>query len=285
MILLTGVTGLVGRATAEFLLDRGVAFRGLARDAEKAAALSSRGMEWVQGDMLDAADMARATRGITSALLVTPNGQRQLEMERIFARAAADAGVRHLVKISTIRATADATAPFPRTHFQSGEFIKTLGMRWTLLRANFFLQNLLVYAPSISRTGTFTLPVGRIGIGMIDARDVSEIAARSLLDDGRESGGHDLSGPELLDFFAVAERMSSVLGREIRYIEQSAEEFRAFLEKIIPNPWQVNAMCALFAEIANQALGPVTDDAERLLGRKPRPLESFAADYARAFTG
>ncbi len=266
------------------LLDRGVAFRGLARDVEKAAGLRARGVEIVQGDLLDAADLARATKGVTSALLVTPNGQRQLEMERNFAQAAADSGVGHLVKISTIRAAADAKAPFPRTHFQSEAFIKSLGLRWTVLRGNFFFQNLLTYAASIAKYGTFTLPVGRIGIGMIDARDVAEMAALSLLDDNLESGTHAVSGPELLDFYAVAERMSAVLGREITFIEQSPADFRAFLEKIIPNPWQVNALCELFAEIACQALGPVTDEAAKLLGRAPRPLESFVADYAGALT-
>ena len=95
MILLTGVTGQVGRITADILQDRGVEFRGLARDAEKAAQLRNQGMDVVQGDLLNAADMAAATRGITSALLVTPNGRQQLEMERVFAEAAANEGIGH----------------------------------------------------------------------------------------------------------------------------------------------------------------------------------------------
>jgi len=283
MILVTGVTGLIGRAAAEFLLDRGVSFRGMARDAAKAADLSERGMEFIQGDMLAAADIGRAARGITSALLLTPNGRNQLEMERTFARAAAESGVLHLVKISTIRATEDARATFPRTHYQSEEYIKSMGLRWTMLRPNFFMQNLLAYAPAITRNGVFTMPVGKVGIGMIDARDVAEIAARSLLDSGPQSASHDLSGPELLDFFAVAQRMSAVLGRGIKYIEQSPADFRAFLETIIPDPWQVNAMCELFADIAHHPLGPPAEDTERLLGRKPRSIETFVTDYAGRF--
>jgi len=283
MILITGVTGLIGRAAAEVLLNQGVVFRGMARDEAKAADLRERGMEFVAGDMLAASDTAKATQGISSALLLTPNGQRQLEMECTFSRVAAGSGVRHLVKISTIRARADARASFPLTHYRSEEFIKSLGMRWTMLRPNFFMQNLLSYATAISNTGTFSMPVGRMGIGMIDARDVAGIAALKLLEAEPESASHDLCGPELLDFFDVADRMSAVLGRRITYVEQFPPDFRAFLEKIIPNPWQVNAMCELFADIAGQALGPLADDAERLLGRKPRPLETFVADHAERF--
>ena len=54
--------------------------------------------------MLNTDDMEKATTSISSALLLTPNGKRQLEAERTFVRAAADAGVGHLVKMSTIRA-------------------------------------------------------------------------------------------------------------------------------------------------------------------------------------
>jgi hypothetical protein len=88
----------------------------------------------------------------------------------------------------------------------------------------------------------------------------------------------------LLDFFTVAARMSVVLGRDINYVEQSPADFRAFMEKVIPDPWQVSAMCELFADIADHALGPLTGDAELLLGRKPRSLETFAADYAERLT-
>lgn len=285
MILLTGVTGLVGRATAEYLLDHGVACRGLARDLQKATDLHSRGMEIVQGDLLDATDVARATKGITSTLLVTPNGSQQQEMERVFAREAASAGIRHLVKISTIRATSDATAPFPRIHHQSEEFIKTLGMRWTMLRGNFFMQNFLMSAQSISKTGTFTLPMGKARLGMIDARDVGEIAARCLLSPGPGPASHDLSGSQVLDCHAVAKCMSVAFSREISYTEQSLADFRAFIEKINPDAWHVDALCALFEVIIHQPLAPVTDDAFELLGRAPRTMESFLHDHSALFAG
>jgi len=103
MILITGVTGPTGRAAAEFLLGRGVRFQGLVGDPARAADLSARDMEFIQGNMLVAADIAKAAKGVASALLVTPNGRRQLEMERNFGQAAAESGVRYLVKISTIR--------------------------------------------------------------------------------------------------------------------------------------------------------------------------------------
>lgn len=285
MILLTGVTGLTGRAAAEVLLGKGVAFRGLTRDPGKAADLGDRGVELVQGDLLDAADIRRAMEGIQSALLVTPNCEKQLKMERILAQTAAESGVGHLVKISTIRATPEATAPFPATHYRSEEFIKSLGLRWTMLRANFFMQNFLTQAKSIAGSDSFSLPLGSVSFGMIDARDVGEMAAHALMQDRPESGSHDLSGPEMLDCRAVARRMSAVFGREIRYAEQSIDDFRSAIEKVIPIPWQVNALCAQFREMARNELQASGSEAGRLLGRPPRSLDLFLQDYAMAFRG
>jgi len=50
MILLTGVTGKTGGAAANALLEMGVPFRALVRDAEKASALAEAGVEMIVGD-------------------------------------------------------------------------------------------------------------------------------------------------------------------------------------------------------------------------------------------
>jgi uncharacterized protein YbjT (DUF2867 family) len=285
MILLTGITGKVGGAAAGFLLHQGIPFRGLARDPEKAAGLEGPGVEILRGDLLDADDVQKATRGISSALLVTPNGRSQLEMERRFARIAADSGVGHLVKISTIRATPDTSATFPRIHHQSEEFIKSLGVRWSMLRANFFMQNFLMCAGSICANDEFSLPLGRTPLGMIDTRDVAEIAVRRLLDTGTESASHDISGPEWLNCDEVASRMSAVLGREIRYIDQDLSDFRALMERVIPDPWHVDALCRQFEENATRELVADAGDTTRLLGHAPRTLDSFLRDYSESFGG
>ena len=125
--------------------------------------------------------------------------------------------------------------------------------------------------------GIFELPFAQAELGMIDVRDVGEIIANCLLDTAKQSASHDISGSEVLNFSAVAMRMSEILGRDIRYIDQSPGDFRAIIEKVIPDPWHVNALCELFSVIAQQPLGPVTPDAVQLLGRAPRSLDSFYA--------
>jgi dihydroflavonol-4-reductase len=63
LVLVTGVTGLLGGKTARRLLADGARVRGLARDPARAAELAAAGAEVVAGDMTDTASLARAVEG------------------------------------------------------------------------------------------------------------------------------------------------------------------------------------------------------------------------------
>jgi uncharacterized protein YbjT (DUF2867 family) len=285
MILLCGVSGRVGGAAANYLLSQGAQVRGLSRNPEKLDELRARGMEVVGGDLTDSTSIQRALEGVKSALLVTANSEDQAEQECGFAAAAALSGVGHLVKISAIQARPDSPAPFPRTHYKVEQFIKSLGIRSTILRPGFFMQNLLSSAQSISKANKFELPLGKVRTSFIDTRDVGEVAGRVLLKPEKESKTYVLTGQEMMSFHDVAERMSSVLNREIEYVEQTPEAFRGFIEQVIPSPWHVDALCAQFEQIASRDHEDVTDECQRLLGREPNKIERFVEDYKQAFGG
>ncbi len=86
MILLTGITGNIGGATARALLAKGVRFRALVRDVAKAAAWADQGVELVPGDLEDMEAVKRALAGVDRALLVMPNGEFQERAELAFTR-------------------------------------------------------------------------------------------------------------------------------------------------------------------------------------------------------
>ena len=77
--------------------------------------------------------------------------------------------------------------------------------------------------------------------------------------------------------------MSGVLGRDIAYVEQTPEAFRDALAQFIHSSWQLDAVCELFAEIAGGSLEQLTDTTADLLGRSPRSLADFIAEFAPAF--
>ena len=283
MILLTGATGRVGKAAATELLSKGVPFRAFVRDADKFAHTGD-GVEMVVGDFTDPESVARAVKGVTRVLIVMGNHPDQAMLEQRFATVAADAGVAHLVKVSSMEAAPDATAALPKNHFETEQHIAELELGWTFLRPNYYMQNMLMYAASVSRASSFALPLGRANTAMIDARDVGRVAARVLSEEGHEQQIYRLTGPELLNFHDVAGQMSSILQRSIEYIEQTPEAFREVLGQFIQSPWQLDAVCELFGEIAAGSLDEQTTTVADLLGTSPTPFAAFVAEFAGAFS-
>ena len=282
MILLTGATGRVGSAAAKALARASIPFRALVRDPEKVT-FDPGTAEIVQGDLNDPAIVDQALQGVSRALIVMGNHPDQSKLERQFANLAADAGVSHLVKVSSMEAAPDATATLPKNHYDTEQHIASLGIDWTFLRPNYYMQNMLMYAGSIARTNSFALPLGTAKTAMIDARDVGEVAAVVLTDEGHTGQAYRLTGPTMMDFNEVAARISAVLERPVAYVAQSPGAFREVLGQFIKSAWQLDAVCELFAEIAAGSLEEQTSTTADLLGRPAMDLETFTKQFAGAF--
>ncbi len=284
MILLTGATGKTGSEAAKALAARGIRARALVRNMDKAAPLVAAGLEVVSGDVTDAASVKQALAGIDKLLLLLPNGQQQLVQEQQVVDLARAAGVRHVVKMSSMEATADATAPIPQVHWASEQYIRASGLAWTMIRPNFFMQNFLGSAKSIKESRSFSLPMGDGKAAMIDARDIGAVVAEALAGQGHEGKSYEITGPELLSFHQAAGRFSEVLGTTISYVPADPEAYLALLKRVLPNEWHANAVSALFREIAASVVLPhVTDTVRKLTGREPVSLARFVHDHIGAF--
>jgi len=131
MIFLTGATGKIGGETAKQLVAKGASLRALVRDEAKAADLRSAGVELVVGDIADADAVKRGMDGAEQAFLLLPNSEQQEANENKFTDIAVASGVKHLVKMSSMEAVADAETPIPLAHWASEEYIRASGLDHT----------------------------------------------------------------------------------------------------------------------------------------------------------
>ena len=283
MILLTGATGKTGGETAKALAAKGVKTRALVRNAEKAAGLKAAGVEIAIGDVSDAASVRQALEDVDRLLVLLPNSQRQLELEKQLVDLAKKASVRHIVKISSMEAMASAKVPIPQIHWASEEYIRKSGLAWTMIKPNFFMQNLLASARSIKENNSFSLPMGNGKTAMSDTRDIGAVTAEALSGKGHEGKSYEITGPELLTFGQVAERFSEVLGRKISYVAADPAAYLEILKRVLPNEWHANAVSDLFRGIAAGGLEYTTDTFRKLMGREPISLTQFLRDHAGAF--
>ncbi|MBL8628396.1 MAG: NmrA family NAD(P)-binding protein [Rhodospirillaceae bacterium] len=285
MILLTGATGKTGMVAAAKIAAAGKKARVVTRDAARATKLAEMGHEIAVGDAADGAFMKEAMRGIKRAFLLLANTQNQGDMEAQFTDIAKAAGVRHIVKISSIEAHAGIGAKVPEMHATSEAYIKASGVAWTMVKPNFYMQTLLAAAKGIQARGELTMPIGKTRISMIDCRDSGEIVAKTLLESGHEGQSYKLTGPEAVSFDDVAKRMTAILGKEVKYVDPPLPAYRENLLKALPDPWRVDSVCEIFAMTAKgpEIISSITDTVQKLLGRAPGGLDKFIGDYKAAF--
>jgi len=282
MILLTGVTGKTGGETAKQLLARGAKLRAIVRNEAKAAGLKAAGVELVVGDVADSDTVKRALNGVEKAFLTLPNGRHQEVQEKQFTDLAKAAGVKQLVKMSSMEAVAHAESPIPKAHWAVEEHIRASGLAWTMVKPNFFMQNLLSSAAGIKANRRFSLPMGNGTTGMADIRDIGSVCAEVLTGKGHAGKSYEITGPEVLTFNQVAERFSAVLGAKVDYVPMPMDQFRERMKNVL-EPWHLNAVCELFREIAEIGLDHTTGTFRQLLGREPRSVTQFIQDHVALF--
>ena len=117
---------------------------------------------------------------------------------------------------------------------------------------------------------------------MVDIRDIAAVAVIVLAATGHEGKSYS-SGEEALTNEQVAEKISRVAGREITYKDLPPVEFKKALLSSGTQEWSVDALVDLQLLYREGKASLLTDDVERLTGRKPKTFDQFARDYAFAF--
>ena len=111
-------------------------------------------------------------------------------------------------------------------HYKVEQYLRASTLRWTFLRASFFMQNLSgTHRAEIRERGELYVPVGRGKTSFLDVRDIGAVAAAALTQAGHDNTAYDLTGPAALDYYEVAAIFSQVLGRPIVYRNPSVPAF------------------------------------------------------------
>jgi uncharacterized protein YbjT (DUF2867 family) len=276
MILLTGITGKVGGATADALLEKGIKFRALVRDKEKAAGYAAKGVELVQGDLGDSASVEAALDGCDKAVLILPNSKEQGEMEVAFVESASNSGIKHFVKLSSPEAVPGTNSPIPLAHIAAEEAVRNSGMDYTIVRPNFFMQNLIGYGAAAKEAGKISLPMGKGTAALTDCKDAGAFIAEVLTTDGHFGKSYDISGPELLTFDEIAQCFAEVLDREVVYDDCEPAGYFERIRPFLSSDWHADSVAILFGEIAdNTTPGEVTDTFQKIVGREAISFTEF----------
>ncbi|ASO21246.1 uncharacterized protein YbjT (DUF2867 family) [Actinoalloteichus hoggarensis] len=285
MILIIGATGTIGSLVLSALVDQDADVRALTRDPDRLAAKSALTAEQiVRGDLDQPESLSAPLTDVDTVLLLTTFGPGLPAQDRNLVAAAAEAGVRRVVKLSAISTGEDPAGTRPADwHLPGEQAVRGSGLGWTVLRPAGFASNAVQWAESV-RAG---LPVpnmsGTGAQGVVHPGDVAEVATATLLSPEHDGKVYTLTGPETLSVPDQAAVLAAELGRPVPVADVDMATVRQQMLSA--------GMDESFVAVTEYGLGRyrrgdgdfVTDDVQRVLGRPTRSFAEWVREHRAAF--
>lgn len=278
--LITGATGEVGSKVVDCLLQLGHRPRVFVRDAQKALSRFGHRVEIFTGDLAEAPSLEAALKNIDALFLVNIGPQIPVRDETT-AKAAIAAGVKHLVKLSSI--DVEQGLAIGAWHERGEAAIRATGIPFTFVRPTGFMSNLLAWAPSVKTTGVICASTGGGRRAFIHSDDIAAVVVKVLTTRQYEGEALPITGPEALSFAEATAKIGAAIGRELLFHPISDEEAGQRYSETGASPEDVGAHVALWRAIREGRLAKVTDIVECILGRKPINLNQWVVENVNAF--
>jgi len=227
-ILVTGATGHQGGAAFRHLRGR-FPLRVLARDPgeREFRALSGPGVEIVRGDQEDRASLERAMEDVYGVYSMQTSNDTAAEVRQgiHMVDAARAQAIGHFVYSSVTGSDQQTGVPHFESKHRIEERLRGSGLRYTILRPVFFMENWFHWKDEILN-GRLELPLRhetRLQMEAVD--DIGAFVALAFEHPGKWIGRtFEIAGDEL-SMAEIAQAFSGVLGHEVKYIQIPWEEF------------------------------------------------------------
>lgn len=262
-ILVLGGKGKTGRKVAERLNKLGKSIR-IGSRSEKPS------FDWENQETWAAALNGMDTVYITFQPDLAVPGAREAIEE--FTSLAVKSGVRKMVLLS---GKGEKEAELCE------QVVMKSGADWTIVRASWFNQNFsesFFLNPIVG--GQVALPRGEALVPFVDTDDIADVVVEALLDDKHIGQTYELTGPRQLTFKQVTEEISNVTGRNIEFTSITMGEYEKMLREYeVPEDyiWLINY---LFTEVLVEKNSHVSNDVQKVLGRKAKDFTEYATETA-----
>jgi NAD(P)H dehydrogenase (quinone) len=284
MYAVTGITGQVGSATANSLLDIGQPVRAIVRNPGRARDWAAKGCEIAEADFFDSQALIRAFAGVDGVFILIPP---MFDPSPGFPEVRAVIGTLQqalevakppkIVCLSTI----GAQATRPNLLNQLGlveQGLSALPFPIAFLRAAWFMENSRWDVAS-ARTGTmpsFLQPVEK-AVPMVATADIGKLAANLLQEDWTGRRVVELESRHRVTPTEMANAFARIIGREVHTeVVERETWYDLFAAQGMKNPTPRIQMLDGFNEgwIAFER-----DGTEHVLGETP--FETVAAELVR----
>lgn len=269
-ILIIGASGTVGSEVVNLLRNNG-------HDVLESTSRSVTKENQIQLDLVTGEGVKKAFDLSDRVFLISPPGYAdQYAILSPLIQEAKRQGLKKVVLMTAMGANADESSPFRRTELE----LENSGLQYNIVRPNWFLQNFNTFwLKEINEQRKILLPTGDAKVSFIDARDISEVVAKLIVDDNYSNKAFDLTGKEALDHHQVAKVISSEINEDIIYEDIDPSLLRErLLNAHLPKDY-VDFLLTILGFLKEGYNERVTQDVKNILGREPRDISDYVKDY------
>jgi uncharacterized protein YbjT (DUF2867 family) len=238
MIVITTPTGDIGHRVLEHVLQGSESVRAIARDPSRIPQEIRQRVEVIQGSHGDAAPIEKALTGADTLFwLIPPEPLMNLnsvdEAYTGFTRPAAEAirkcGVQRVVAVSALGRGWHKGAGLATANIKADDVLASTGVALRVLAMPSFMDNLLRQAPAIKEKSMFSSPIhADLKAPTVATSDIAAVAAKFLVDTTWTGQAEvPVLGPEDISPNEMAEILSDVLGKPVRYQHTPIEAYKS----------------------------------------------------------
>ena len=294
-IIVTGASGQFGRAAAEQLIERVPPSELVltTRKPEQLADLAARGAQVRFADFDDPASLTAAFAGGDKMLLIsTARAGSRLQQHKNAVEAARAAGVRHVAYTSFVNARKPGNPSVECFDHRDTEiFIEQSGLAYTHLRDSHYAEAVaMIIAPIAIAAGRLPTSAHDGAEAMVSREDCAASAVAVLTTPGHEDKAYDLTGPDLLSIPQAVQMIRELSGKPVAVDYVSDEDMFAHFDALgFPRqasdpvdpdrPWSSDGMVSFERAIREGYFAVISNDVEKLTGRKPRALREVLIQH------
>ncbi|MDX3773689.1 SDR family oxidoreductase [Chromatiaceae bacterium AAb-1] len=283
-LVVTGASGHLGRKVVEYLLNTlHVApenIIALSRKPENLADFAAVGVQVRAADFDDTGSLAQAFAGGKRLLLISTDtldmpGKR-LQQHLNAVAVAGQSDIQHIVYTSMPKPETSVLL-FAGDHLNTEKAVQASGKSWTILRNNWYFENLFLSLGHMLESGHWYSAAGDGKVAHIARNDLAYAAAVALAANDVTSKTYTLTGTEAFTETEIAKLVSDVAGKAITVVSLTDEQKIAGLKQA-GLPDHLAAVLASFdSNTRSGGVADITDDFYQLTGRRPQRYRDWLA--------
>ncbi|GAA4327043.1 SDR family oxidoreductase [Mucilaginibacter gynuensis] len=282
MILVTGATGNLGKATIDSLLDRGISpndITALVRDKTKSAELKLKGLQIKIGDYQDFESLKNAFQGVDKLLLVSSSSDisKRFEQHKNAINAAMETGVGHIIYTSFDMKNLQQSIMGEEVeyHAYTADHLKRSAIPYTLMNNTMYADMIpFLVGKDILKNGIST-PAGKGKTPFLPISEMAEANAVVLTTAGHENKEYVIAAETAFSFAEIADLLSDITGKTIAYHQPELSSYIAQLIDSGASEDDAAYISRFCRAIANGEFNTQRSDVKLLIGRSPVSLKDF----------